>query len=228
MWRRLPVRCTQRAHRRWSRRRSSGEPLLVSQRPLEQQDDLFFGQRLENVNPAAGEQRRYDLEGGIFRGRADQADVALLHVRQESILLRLIEAVNLVDENDGARAVLPRPLGVGHHLLDFLDPSEDGGELDELRLGHVRDDLRQRGFARARRAPENQRARIVALDLRVQRLARSDEVLLPDKFVQRARTHAIRQRTGAIAGVLRARSCLEQAHGTQFTTETRRHGEFKS
>ena len=54
--------------------------------------------------------------------------------------------------------------------------------------------LRQRGFARARRSPENQRPGVVALDLRAQRLARADQMLLPDIFVERARTHAIGQR----------------------------------
>ena len=74
---------------------------------------------------------------------------------QERVLLRFVEAMDFVDEDDGARAVLLGPFRVGHDLLDFLDPSEHGGKFDELRLGHVRDDLRQRRLARARRPPEN-------------------------------------------------------------------------
>ena len=120
-------------------------------------------------------------------------------MRQERVLLRLVEAVNLVDEDDGARAILPRALGIGHDLLDFLDAGQHGGELDELRLGHARDDLRQRGLAGARRSPEDERANIVALDLRAQRLAGRDQMLLADKLIERPRTHAIGQRPGAIA-----------------------------
>src|SRR5712692_5416776 len=97
----------------------------------------------------------------------------LFHVGEKCVLLRLIEAVDFVDENDRPRAVLPRPLSVGHHLLDLLDPGEHSGKLDKLRLGHARHDLRQGGFTRPWRTPKNERAGIVALDLRTQRLARS-------------------------------------------------------
>ena len=134
-------------------------------------------------------------------------------MRQECVLLRLVEAVNLVDEDDGARAILPRALGVGHDLLDFLDAGQHGGELDELGLGHARDDLRQRGLACARRSPEDERADIVALNLGAQRLAGRDQMLLADKLVQRARAHAIGQRPGAIARAIAALNVdLEEAH----------------
>ena len=121
---------------------------------------------------AAAEHRRgsaravpIDLERWILGRRADQADVAFLHVRQKRVLLRLVEAMNFVDEDDGARAILARPLGIGHHLLDLFDPGQHGGEFDELRFGHVRDDLRQRGFAGARGSPEDERSRVVAVNL---------------------------------------------------------------
>jgi hypothetical protein len=56
-------------------------------------------------------------------------------VRQKSILLGLVEAMNFVDEHDGSRAVLPRALRVGHDLLDLFDPGQHRGEFNELRLG---------------------------------------------------------------------------------------------
>ena len=111
---------------------------FVTQGALQQLDNLFFSQRLEHVHPAAGKQRGNDFERRILRGGADQADVALLHVGQERILLGLVEAVDFIDEDDRARAVLLGALGVGHDLLDFLDAGEHGGELDELRLGDAR------------------------------------------------------------------------------------------
>ena len=95
-------------------------------------------------------------------------------MRQECILLCLVETVNLVDEDDGSCPVLPRPLGLGHHLLDLFNSGQHGGKLNELRLGHVGDDFRERGLAGAGRAPENKRTGVVALDLHAQRLARSD------------------------------------------------------
>ena len=96
--------------------------LFVCERALQQRDDLLLSQRLQHIHAAARKQRGNNFERRILRGRADQPDVALLHVRKKRILLGFVEAMNLVDENDGARAVLPRALRVGHHLLDFLDP----------------------------------------------------------------------------------------------------------
>ena len=119
-------------------------------------------------------------------------------MRQKRILLRLVEAVNFVDEHNGARAVLPGALGIGHHLLDFFNSGEHGGEFDELRLSHARDDLRQRGFSCTRRAPEDQRASIVSLQLRTQGFAGSYQVILAYEFVEASRTHAVGQRSCAV------------------------------
>ena len=59
-------------------------------------------------------------------------------MRQKGILLRFVEAVNFVDEDDGARAVLAGAVGIAHDLLDFLDAGEHGGKLDEVGLGDAR------------------------------------------------------------------------------------------
>ena len=85
-------------------------------RPSKQQHNLLFGQRLQNVDTRPRKQRRNNFERRILGGRADQADVALFHVRKKRILLRFIEAMDFVDEDNGARAVLPGPLGIRHHL----------------------------------------------------------------------------------------------------------------
>ena len=96
---------------------------------------LVFGERLQGVDAAAGEQRGDDLERRVLGGGADQADGAALDVGQKGVLLRLVEAMDLVDEEDGARAELRGLFGIDHDLLDLLDAGEDGGELDEGGLG---------------------------------------------------------------------------------------------
>ncbi len=64
-----------------------------------------------------------------------------------------------------------------------------------MRLCPVRNDHRERGFARARRAPEDdRREKFVGLDGAPQELAFTDDVLLPDEFVERARANARRKR----------------------------------
>ena len=152
---------------------------------------------MQHVDAAARQQRAVDFEGGIFGRGADQADAALFDVREESVLLGFVEAMDFVDEDDRARAVLAGAFGIGHHLLDFLDAREHGGKLDEFGLGDAGDNFCERGFARAGRPPEDHGAGIVTLDLHAQRLARTDQVLLPDEFFERARTHAVGERTRA-------------------------------
>ena len=166
--------------------------LAIGQRPLEQRDDLLFFQRLQHVDAAAREQRRDDFERRILGGRANQADRSPLHIGQKRILLRFVEAVNLVDEENGSRVHLGGLGRIGHHLLDLFDAAGDGGELDEGGLGGFGNDLGKSGFAHARRTPEDHRAGVVALDLHAQRLAGADEMLLPEQFVQAARAHSLR------------------------------------
>ena len=121
-----------------------------------------------------------------------------------------VEAMDLVDEDDGAGAVLAGAFGVGHHLLDLLDPGQDGGELDEFGLGDFGDDLGQSGFADAGRPPEDDRTDVVALDLHAQRLARRKDVLLPDELIEGARPHAVGKRAPSI-GFGRT-GCVKETH----------------
>ncbi len=110
---------------------------------------------MENINAAAGEQRGDDFKGWILSGCADQADGAALDVGQKGVLLGFVEAVNLIDEENGARVHLGGLRRRGHHLLDLLDAAQDGGELDEAGFRGLGDDLGQGGFAHSRRTPED-------------------------------------------------------------------------
>ena len=88
------------------------EPALgVRQRPLAGSRRVVLAQRLEHEDLRARQQRRVHLERRVLGGRADEDDVAGLDARQEGILLRLVEAVDLVDEEDraAARAVAAPP-----------------------------------------------------------------------------------------------------------------------
>jgi hypothetical protein len=122
-------------------------------------------------------------------------DVAGLDARQEGVLLRLVEAVDLVDEDDRPPAGSPAPvLGGGHHLFDFLDTRQHGAERHEARLRELGDHPGQRGLAGARRPPEDDRLQHVALDGETQGRAGREDVLLADDVVERAGPHPLGQR----------------------------------
>src|SRR5262252_3990699 len=186
--------------------------LFIGKASFEKRDDLFPGELFEHVHPAARKQRRNDFERWILGCCTDQSDAALFNMGKKGVLLRLVETMNFVDKDDRAGAVLTCAVGVRHDLLDFLDPGKHRREFDELGLSNTCDDLRQGCFTGARRTPENHRARIITLDLNAQRFARANEMLLADKFFESPRTHAVGERTRAIALAVSIRNGLEEAH----------------
>ena len=79
--------------------------LLVGERPPDDARDFLVGQRLEPPDAHSRQQRRVHLEVGVLGRRAGQCDRAVLDVGEESVLLGLVEAMNLVDEQDRPLAV---------------------------------------------------------------------------------------------------------------------------
>ena len=153
---------------------------------------------MEHEDLAAGKKSAVHLEGRIFRGRAYEDDAALFHEGQEGVLLRLVEAVDLIHEEHGAPAVLPVLLRLLHDGPYFLDAARDCGKVDEVRFRVSGDDARQRGFADARRPPEYHGGYLVVFYESAKHLAFAEQMLLPEEFVERARSKAFRQRLGGI------------------------------
>ena len=88
---------------RWA---SAPSPAVICSTTREAVDDraqLVVGERLEAEEGRAAEQRRVDLEEGVLGRRPDEGEQAVLDGGQEGVLLALVEAVHLVEEEDGAR-----------------------------------------------------------------------------------------------------------------------------
>ena len=170
------------------------EAARVGEGAAQEGKELLLRKRLEDKDLAAGEQRRVDLEGGILGGRPDEHDAPALDEGQEGVLLGLVEAVDLVDEKDRPVAHPPPGFGARHDLLDLLDAAGHGGKIDEFRLGPVRDDPREGGFAHAGRPPEDHRGDPVALDELAQDLALAEQVPLPREFLEGFGAQAAGQR----------------------------------
>src|SRR5690606_33602477 len=136
--------------------------------------------------------------------RADQYDRPVLDVGQKRVLLGLVPAVNFVDEQGGALAIQLAPLA-GHvnRLANLLDPGQDGVDGDEVAARAVGDDHSQRRLARARRAIEDERRKLVGLNGAAQQAAGTDDVALAGELVERARPHAGGQRRFLADALLR-------------------------
>jgi hypothetical protein len=119
--------------------------------------DLAAVQRLEGEDAAAAQERRVDGKERVLRGGADQDDPAFLDVRQEYVLLRPVEAVKLVDEQDRPPAgVLQLAPSFLEQLADFFHTCGDGVERDEAAAGVLGDDVGQGRLAGAGRAVKDQ------------------------------------------------------------------------
>ena len=74
---------------------------------------------------AARQERGVDLEARIFGRRSDQRDGAVLDVGKEAVLLRAIEAMDLVHEQQGLLARAGGGARFGEYLLEIGDSRKD-------------------------------------------------------------------------------------------------------
>jgi len=158
--------------------------------PVEDGGECVVVDLAEEDEAAAAEDGVVDGEGGILGGGTDQSDGALLHVHEESVLLRLAPAVNLVHKEDRAHIAQAQRIGSAAELLPQLAHATLGGrEAAEETLRRGGNAGGERGLAATRRAPEQQRGEPVLAERlpqhRVKRLA------LPEQVVEARWTHAL-------------------------------------
>ena len=125
---------------------------------------------------------------------------------EQAVLLRLVEAVYLVDEKDRVAPLLR----FGDHMTHVLDPRADGTQGEERLVERVGDQVGQRGLAHAGRSPEDHRRQHAGLDHTSNDLPLPDQMLLPDERIERARTHALGERN--VGGT-------EQRHATKLRAQ---------
>ena len=119
----------------------------------------------------------------------------LLDVREQRVLLRAVEAVDLVEEEDRALALLAQAgAGALGDLAHVLHARGDGRQRLERLAGGAGDEAGDGGLAGAGRAPEDHRREPVGLDQDPQRLPGPEQVLLADDLVERAGPQAGRER----------------------------------
>ena len=92
-------------------RRATGQPAFgIGQRAVDDRAERIGIKRLEAIHPHARQERRVDLVVRVLGRGADEGDRPVLDVRQQRVLLALVEPMQLVDEGDGATACLAQRL----------------------------------------------------------------------------------------------------------------------
>ena len=177
-----PARCTISAGS------SSGSSTPSSAAP--RRDDLgerLVGERLELVDLRPREQRRVDLEVRVLRRRPDQRHEPVLDRRQERVLLRLVEAVDLVEEEDRALTCAPsRSRARASTPRTFGDGGRHGGELLERGPGRASPRSGRGSSCRCRAGRRRSPTDAVLLDRAPQRRALADHALLAHELLERA------------------------------------------
>ncbi len=150
-------------------------------------------QRLEHIDARARQQGVIDFKRRILRGRTDENQRPILDVGKKRILLRLVEAMHLVEkQNRVARAAQAARLL--DHRADVLDSRLHRRQSDEFRMRSLGHQARQRGFAGARRAPQNHGMRMAGLERAAQRRTRPQQMRLSDELLEGLRAQPISQR----------------------------------
>jgi hypothetical protein len=158
--------------------------LAVFERPSHQELELGETERLENDDPTARQERGVQLERRVLGSCADQDDVAPFDIGEKGVLLSPIEAMNLVDEEKRAASLgAPESGGIGHDLLDLLDPRGHGAERHEAAGGLLRDDPGDCGLSRSGRSPEDDRRHPVLEDRPAEEPPRTHHRLLAQHLV---------------------------------------------
>jgi len=165
-------------------------PLPVRQGPPEQLDEVRLLEPSEREDHRTRGQGRHQGEEGVLRRGADQGDRPLLHLGQQPVLLRLVETVDLVDEQDRLAAGQGRGFRRRDRLPDLGQARGHGVQAQELRGRPFRDDTGQGRLSRARRTVEHEGDEGVFLDGPPERPPRRKQMRLSDELVQASRLHA--------------------------------------
>ena len=155
------------------RRRKRGLRHRGRERTDQQLRQLIGVECLEHIHRCARQQRAVDLEGRVFGCRTDERHQPLLDIGQKRILLRLVEAVNFIDEKDGVAARLRKcRLGTGDRIADVLDSGQHRRQGDKVGIECVGHQSRQGRLADAGGSPQNHRVRLAGRERNRQRFAR--------------------------------------------------------
>ena len=130
--------------------------LFVGQRTIDQLLELLNAERFESKNLRARDQRAVHIKERIVSSRTNQAETPSFDVRQKDVLLRFIEMMDLIDEQD---RLLPRRTEAirrrSDHAAHFGDVAFHAADANEFRVRHLRNDPRQGGLAAAGWSGEN-------------------------------------------------------------------------
>ena len=181
---------------------------------VEQQAQRFPVEPLQDEHLRPAEQSGVEGEAGILGRRAHQRHRPAFDERQEAILLRTVEAVNLVHEQQRALAGLRSLVGSREGFLEIGHAAEHGADAFEAHAHAVGQQPCDGGLARTRRAPQDHARQAPGGDHPADRALGTGQVILSDHFAERGGPQAIGQR-GILARRIR-RCTVREVFGKEI------------
>jgi len=123
-------------------------------------------------------------------------------MRQERVLLALVETMYFIDKHQGAAPLLLGQLRFFNGFTNVLDAAQHRADSDELGIEGAGHEARDGGFAGARRAPENTAVRLAGLESQAQRHTLTQQMLLTHHLAEGLGAQALGQRRKRSDGML--------------------------
>ena len=190
-----------------------GEGPLERLAAVEQLAQRLVIQPLEDQHLRAAEQCRIEREAGVFGRCAHQRHRAAFDKGQEAILLRTVEAVDLVHEQQRALTGLRGLVGSGEGLLEVGHAAEYRADAFEAHPHAIGEQPRDGGLAGAGRPPEDHARQAAGGDHSPDRAFGPGQMVLPDHLVEGCGTQPVGQRRILARSV--GCSCLGQVVGKE-------------
>ena len=152
----------------------------------------------------AGEQGGVESKAGVLGGRAHQRDCAAFDEGQEAVLLRTVEAVDFVHEQQRLLAGLRHPVSLGKGLFQVGHARKHRADRGEAHSHLVCEQSRNARLAGARWPPQDHARQFSCVHHPPDRAVGSGQMFLPDHLCQRARAQPVGQWCVGPHGILHA------------------------
>src|SRR5206468_8196911 len=116
----------------------SKPPLFVGQCAVDQLFELLNAEQFKSKYLRARDERAVHVEERIVSGRANQAEASSFDIGQKNVLLRFVEVMDLIDEQDrllsgGAEAIRRR----GDDTAHLGNVTLHAADSNEFSVGHL-------------------------------------------------------------------------------------------
>ena len=165
------------------------------QGPVQENLQVSGFKRLKHKDLATRQKGRDNLERWVLGGGADEHYRAILDRSEQRVLLCLVEAMDLVDEEDGGEGMRKEGTAAGavDDVAHVLHASTYSRQREELAVESLRDDVGESGLADTGRTPEDERGQSSVLDHVPEDATGADKVPLADIIVQGTGPHTLRK-----------------------------------